>query len=48
MHLYRLGVDEDEGEIGRRVGAIAPGMVGPALHQDIAGLEQYLALVQSA
>ena len=45
MHLYRFGVDEHEGEIGRLVGAIAPGMIGAALDQDVAGSEQHLALV---
>ena len=38
MRLYRLGVDEHEGETGRLVGAIAPGMVGTALDQDVAAL----------
>ena len=45
MRLYRLGVDEHESETGRLVGAIAPGMVGAALHQDVAGPQQHLALV---
>ena len=38
MRLYRLGVDEHEGETGRLVGAIAPGMVGAALDQDVPAL----------
>src|SRR6476469_7821293 len=45
MRLYRLGVDEHEGETGRLVGAIAPGMVGTALDQDVPRSEQHLALV---
>src|SRR3954469_2957455 len=45
MRLYRLGVDEHEGETGRLVGAIAPGMVGAALDQDVPRSEQHLALV---
>src|SRR6185312_10663431 len=45
MRLYRLGVDEHKGETRRLVGAIAPGMVGAALDQDVPRSEQHLALV---
>src|SRR5258705_1782209 len=45
MRLYRLGVDEHEGETGRFVGAIAPGMVSAALDQDVPRSEPHLALV---
>src|SRR2546422_342053 len=43
--IDRLRVDEHEGEIGRLVRSIAPGVVGAALNQHVAGLEQHLALV---
>src|SRR3954468_7643516 len=45
MRLYRLGVDEHKRETGRLAGAIAPGMVGAALDQDVPRSEQHLALV---
>src|SRR5262245_66130192 len=34
--LYRLGVDQHERQSGRRVGAVAPGVVGAALDQHVA------------
>jgi hypothetical protein len=33
MRLYRVGVDEHEGETGRLVAAITPGMIGAALDE---------------
>src|SRR5215470_13683029 len=41
----RLRVDQDEGHAARPLRAIAPGVVGPALDETVAGLEQGLALV---
>src|SRR6516225_4010991 len=43
--LDRLGIDQHESDIGRFIGAVAPGVIGAALNQDVAGLEQNLALV---
>src|SRR6516225_5886414 len=45
VRLDRLGIEQQEGDIGRFIGAVAPGMIGAALDQDVAGLEQNLALV---
>ena len=41
----RLGVDQHKGDTGGLVGAIASGVIGAALDQDLACLEQHLTFV---
>src|ERR1043166_3741108 len=43
--LHRLRVAQHEGESGGLVAAVAPGVVGAALNEHVAGAQQHLALV---
>mgnify|MGYP003677723634 CR=1 FL=1 len=45
--LFRsLTVDQDKSHLARSAGAVAPGMVGPTLDQDVAGLQNRFGLFQ--
>src|SRR5258707_1237471 len=41
-----FAVDQDEGDEAWRIGAIAPGMIGAALHDNIACLYQHLLVTR--
>ena len=41
--LERAGVQQDKGDQRRRLGAIAPGVVGAALNENVSGFQQHFA-----
>src|SRR5262249_1741774 len=43
--LHRLGVDQHGGEVGGLLAAVAPGVIGAALNEDVARAQQDLALI---
>src|SRR5262245_54949031 len=43
--LFALPIDENEGDPAHLSGAIAPGMIGSPLNQDVTGPHQCLAIV---
>ena len=45
LGLHRRGVDQHESDVGRLIGAIAPGVIGAALDQHVAGRKLDIALV---